>query len=50
MCEIIVSQIVIAQHIKNPTAMQKMQETWVQFLDREDSLEEEMATRSSILA
>ena len=27
-----------------------MQETWVQFLDWEDPLEEEMATHSSILA
>ena len=27
-----------------------MQEIWVQSLDREDSLEKEMATRSSILA
>ena len=27
-----------------------MQETWVQFLSREDPLEEEMATRSSTLA
>ena len=27
-----------------------MQETWVQFLGREDSLEEEMATCSSTLA
>ena len=30
--------------------MQEMQETRVQFLDREDPLEEEMATYSSILA
>ena len=27
-----------------------MQETWVQFLGREDPLEKEMATHSSILA
>ena len=27
-----------------------MQETWVQFLGREDSLEKEMATHSSMLA
>ena len=27
-----------------------MQESWVRFLGREDSLEEEMATHSSILA
>ena len=30
--------------------MQEMQETWVQFLAHENSLEEEMATHSSILA
>ena len=30
--------------------MQGMQETWVQFLGQEDSLEEAMATHSSILA
>ena len=30
--------------------MQEMQETWVQSLGREDPLEEEMATHSSILA
>ena len=29
--------------------MQEMQETWVQSLDQEDPLEEEMATHSSIL-
>ena len=34
----------VAQWVKNP------QETWVQFLGWEDPLEEEMATRSSILA
>ena len=33
--------------VKNLPAMQ---ETWVQFLDQEDPLEEEMATHSSILA
>ena len=30
--------------------MQEMQETWIQPLGREDPLEEEMATHSSILA
>ena len=30
--------------------MQETQETWVQSLDREDPLEEGMATHSSILA
>ena len=37
----------MAQHVKNPPAMQEMQ---VQSLAREDPLEEEMATHSSILA
>ena len=30
--------------------MQETQETWVRSLDREDPLEQEMATHSSILA
>ena len=37
----------VAQWIKDPPAMQ---ETWVQSLGWEDTLEEEMATHSSILA
>ena len=37
----------VAQTVKNLPAMQ---ETWVQSLDREDPLEEEMATHSSIFA
>ena len=37
----------IAQLIKHLPAIQ---ETWVRFLDQEDSLEKEMATHSSILA
>ena len=37
----------MAQTIKN---LPEMQETWVQFLGREDPLEQEMATDSSILA
>ena len=40
----------MAQWIKNPPAMQEIQETLVRSLDWEDSLEEEMATHSSILA
>ena len=36
--------------VKNPSAMQEMQETWAQCLGQEDLLEEEMATHSSILA
>jgi len=40
----------VAQWVKNPPAMQKTQETWVQFLGWEDPLEEGMATHSSILA
>ena len=35
---------------KNPPTMQQLQETWVQFLDGEDPLEEGTATLSSILA
>ena len=30
--------------VKNPPAMQEMQETWVPFLGLEDALEKEMAT------
>ena len=40
----------MAQQVKNPPAMQKTQETWVQSLGQEDPLEKEMATHSSILA
>ena len=36
--------------VKNPPAMQETQETWVRSLGQEDSLEEGMATHSSILA
>ena len=36
--------------VKNPPAMQELQETQVRSLDGEDPLEEEMATRSNILA
>ena len=40
----------IAQWVKNPSAIQETQETWVPSLGWEDPLEEEMATHSSILA
>ena len=40
----------MAQWVKNLPAMQKTQETQVQFLGQEDSLKEEMATHFSILA
>ena len=36
--------------IKNPPAVQEMQETQVQSVDQKDPLEEGMATHSSILA
>ena len=36
--------------VKNPPAMQELQETWVQSLDWEDPLEQGMAVHSSILA
>ena len=40
----------MAQQIKNLPEVQETQETWIQSLGQEDPLEEEMATRSSILA
>ena len=40
----------MTQQVKNPSAMQDTQETWVRSLGGEDSLEEEKATHSSILA
>ena len=40
----------MAQQIKNPPTMQETQEMWVPSLGWENSLEEEMATHSSILA
>ena len=36
--------------VKNPPAMQELQETQFQSLGREDSLEEGVATHSSVLA
>ena len=42
-----VSTSLVAQMVKNLPAMQ---ETWVQSLGQEDSLEKEMATHSSMLA
>ena len=38
------------QWVKNPPAVQKIQETWVPSLRQEDHLEKGMATHSSILA
>ena len=40
----------MAQQVKNLPEVQETQETWIQSLGQEDPLEEEMATRSSILA
>ena len=40
----------MAQWVKNPPAMEEMQEIWVQSLGQEDPLEEGLATHSSILA
>ena len=40
----------MAQWVKNTTAMQETQETWVHSLGQEDPLEKEMVTHSSILA
>ena len=36
--------------VRNPPAMQEMQETWAQALGQEDPLEEGVAAHSSILA
>ena len=36
--------------VKNPPAVEKIQETWVRSLSQEDPLEGEMATPSSVLA
>ena len=36
--------------VKNPPAMQEMQEMWVPSLGQEDPLDKEMATHSSVLA
>ena len=40
----------MAQWVENPLAVQETQETQVQSLGWEDSLEEEMATHSGIVA
>ena len=40
----------MAQWVNNMPAVQETQEIWVRSLDLEDALEEEMVTRSSILA
>ena len=40
----------MAQQVKNLSAMQETQETWVHSLSQEDLLEKEMATHFSILA
>ena len=40
----------VTQWVKNTPAMQGMPESWVQSLGQEDTLEEGMATHSSILA
>ena len=39
----------MAQQVKNLPAMQETEEMWVQSLGREDLLEKEMATHSSVL-
>ena len=40
----------MAQVVKNLSAMQEMQEMWVQSLGQEDTLEKEVATHASILS
>ena len=42
--------VIMAQWVKNPPAMKETQKMWVQSLGREDPLEDERATHSSILA
>ena len=39
----------VAQQVKNPSAVQETQETWIWSLGQEDPLEEEMATHSVFL-
>ena len=46
MAPLLVQTSLVAHMVKNPPAME---ETWVQSLGREDPLEQEMATHSSIL-
>ena len=46
----IVSTSLMTQWVKNMPAVQETQETRAQSLGREDPLEEEMATHSSIIA
>ena len=48
--ECLVGGTPMAQQVKNWPAIQGMQETWVRSLGQEDSLEDGMATHSSILA
>ena len=43
-----VANATVTQQVKNLPAVQEMQETLVQWLCREDPLEEEMATLSTI--
>ena len=43
-------KVVSPKVVKNPSAMQEMPERWVQSLGREDPLEEEKVTHSSVLA
>ena len=45
-----VAKATVSQQVKNLPAMQETQETWVQSLGQEDSLEKEMTTVSSILS
>ena len=40
----------MAQRVKNPSAMQETQETWVWFMGQEDPREEEIAAHSGILS
>ena len=48
-CVILAHAVQVVLGVKNPPTTQEMQETRVQSLDREDPLEEEMATHPGIL-
>ena len=48
-CVILAHAVQVVLGVKNPPTTHEMQETRVQSLDREDPLEEEMATHPGIL-
>ena len=48
--KIIYLRNIVGSAVKNPPAMQELQETRVQSLGQEDPLEKDIATHSSVLA